>query len=444
MNRIKVMYKKYTMVIQAGGKGTRMRELTGDEVPKPMLSLNGKPMIQWQIESAARYGIEEIIIITGYLGKKIRGYFGNGKELGIHITYIEEQEALGSAGALYFLKDKLCTEDFLLVFGDVMFEVDLIRMFHFHERHGKKVTLLVHPNAHPFDSDLLKIENDNLVTGIDFKNQERNYWYDNCVNAGIFLLSKKVIEGMERAEKLDLERNVLVPLIEKKEVYAYYTPEYVKDIGAPERFSKAAAEQKEGVWEKKCLKRKQRCFFLDRDGTLNQYRGLVSDENDFELEETVGQAIRKINESGFLAIVVTNQPVVARGLCDIEDVKKIHRKMQTLLGGQGAYLDDIVFCPHHPDKGYPEERVEYKIPCRCRKPDTGMIEKMAKKYNIDLKQSYMIGDSTVDIQTGINAGIHTILVNTGQKGMDGKYKARPEYTAKNLLDAVNKVLYMER
>ena len=112
--------KNYTAVIQAGGKGTRMRELTGDQIPKPMLMLNGKPMIQWQIENIARYGIREFVIIIGYLGEKITEYFGDGTGLGVRISYIKEEEPLGSAGALYFLKDRLGARDFLLVFGDVM------------------------------------------------------------------------------------------------------------------------------------------------------------------------------------------------------------------------------------------------------------------------------------------------------------------------------------
>ena len=138
--------------------------------------------------------------------------------------------------------------------------------------------------------------------------------------------------------------------------------------------------------------------------------------------------------------MVTNQPVVARGLCDIEDVNRIHRKMQVLLGEQGAYLDDIVFCPHHPDKGYPEENPEYKRVCACRKPAIGMIEQMADKYNIDLAQTYMIGDSTVDIQTGVNAKMHTVLVLTGQAGLDRKYPIKADDTAEDVLDAVRQIL----
>ncbi len=434
------MTRKYIAVIQAGGKGMRMRELTNDVIPKPMLMLNGKPMLQWQIENIARYGIREFVIITGYLGEKIIEYFGDGTSLGVAISYVREEEPLGSAGALYFLKDKIGTDDFLLVFGDVMFELDWNRMIRYHENHKGKISLLVHPNAHPFDSDLLVIDVNGRVTGIAPKNHVRDYWYDNCVNAGVYILSGRIMEMFKSLQKMDLEKDILTRMIEQREAYGYRTTEYVKDAGTPERFERAAMEQADGIWEKKCLDKKQKCIFLDRDGTVNRFKGLISDEKDFELEVNAAKAIRRINESGFLSIVVTNQPVVARGMCRIEDVERIHRKMQTLLGNEGAYLDDIAFCPHHPDKGYPEENPAYKIACDCRKPAIGMIQDMADKYHIDLSESYMVGDSTVDIQTGINAGLKTILVRTGQAGKDGKYKTWPDIIADDLDKAVEYIL----
>ena len=185
---------------------------------------------------------------------------------------------------------------------------------------------------------------------------------------------------------------------------------------------------------------RQRAIFLDRDGTVNRKNGLVWKEEQFELEDGVVEAIREINRSGYLAILVTNQPVVARGLCSVEDVENIHKKLETLLGREGVYLDDIRFCPHHPDKGYPEENPTYKIPCHCRKPDIGMLEECAERYNIDLGKSWMVGDTTMDIQTGKNAGTRTALVLTGDAGKDGKYSATPDLVCKDLGQAVKMIL----
>lgn len=434
------MNKRYTAVIQAGGKGTRMESLTGNRIPKPMLELNGKPMLQWQMENIAEYGIHEFVVITGHLGDQIREYFGDGENLGIHIRYIEEKEPLGSAGALYFLKEMAVENDFLFIFGDVMFELDWGRIIRFHEEKQGLATLLVHPNGHPYDSDLLILSEDCQVTGIDSKNRIRNYWYDNCVNAGIYIFSHRILDRIPEIRRMDLEKELLAPLAGTGQIFGYRTPEYVKDAGTPERFHRVCQEQARGVWKQKCLKNRQKCIFLDRDGTVNRYDGLVSREEQLVLEDSAAEAVKKINQSGYLAVIVTNQPVVARGMCSMEDVKRIHRKLQTLLGREGAYVDAVLFCPHHPDKGYPEENPAYKIRCHCRKPATGMIREAAERFHIDLGQSWIIGDSTVDIQTGVNAGLKSILVLTGVAGKDGKYNVHPDYTAADLGEAVKIVL----
>lgn len=434
------MTENYMAVIQAGGLGTRMVEITQNKIPKPMILLNGKPIIQWQIENLVSYGINEIIIVIGYLGWKMKEYFDNINISGVKLEYIEEEEPLGSGGALYYLKQLHYNKNFLLIYGDVIFDIEWNRMIAFHESHEGIATLLIHPNAHPYDSDMIILEEDKRISGIDSKNNQRNYWYQNLVNAGIYIFNKETLNEFSELKKRDLEKDILHPLILSGKVYGYRSPEYVKDVGIPERYRQACKEQKAGIWKKKNLRNHQRCIFLDRDGTINKYCNLISKEEDFELEENAAEAIKKINESGYLAIVITNQPVVARGLCEIKDVENIHCKMQVLLGEKGAYLDDIAFCPHHPDKGYPEENVIYKIECTCRKPLTGMINLMKEKYNIDILNSYMVGDSTVDIQTGKNAGLRTIMVTTGEAGKDEKYNVVADYIAGNIMEAVDIVL----
>lgn len=433
------MLDNYTAVIQAGGKGTRLRELTGDKIPKPLLRVNGKPMIEWQIENIRKYGIQNFVIITGHLGQRIEEYFGDGSRFGVHIRYIEEKEPLGSAGALYYLKELSCG-DFILAFGDVMFDIDIGRMIRFHEGKSALATLLVHPNSHPYDSDLVVMDQEDRVMGVDSKANVRDDWYDNCVNGGIYILSAELLEGMAVLQRRDLEKDLLLPSLDTGRVYGYRTTEYVKDAGTVKRFYDVCEEQAGGIWRARNLSYKQKCIFLDRDGTINVYRGLISQESQLFLEESAAEAIKRINGSGYLAIVVTNQPAVARGMCEVEDIVRIHRKLGVLLGRQGAYLDDLAFCPHHPDKGYPEENVKYKVPCQCRKPGTGMIVEMAGKHNIDLARSYLVGDSTVDIQTGINAGLKTVLVKTGQAGMDGKFDVTADYEADDLLEAVRLIL----
>lgn len=431
-------------VIMAGGKGTRLAALTKDEIPKPMVAVAGKPLLLWQVERLKENGITDIIMVIGHLGEKIQEYFGDGGQFGVRIQYLTEETPLGTAGSFYYLNGLLTDELFLMMSGDLFFDIDFGRMVEFHREKHAAATLFVHPNGHPYDSDLLALAEDGRVRRFDSKHNTRDYWYDNCVNAGIFVFQKKICDWVPEPVKRNLENDVLKAMIEAGEpVYGYRSPEYVKDVGTVDRINQALADIERGMISGKCLRQKQKCIFMDRDGTINQYRGFVYKEEDFELEDCAVEAIKKINASGRLGIVVTNQPAVARGLCDIEDVENIHKKLATLLGREGAFLDDIQFCPHHPDKGFPEENPAYKIPCECRKPKTGMIEKAVEKYNIDLAESWMIGDTTMDIQTGINAGMRTVLVLTGEAGKDKKYDVKPDFVCGNLLEAVEKILEEE-
>jgi histidinol-phosphate phosphatase family protein len=179
---------------------------------------------------------------------------------------------------------------------------------------------------------------------------------------------------------------------------------------------------------------------MDRDGTLVKDVDLLSKAEDLKLYPFAAPAIKKINDSDFLSILITNQPVVARNLCDLSAIGMIHNKLETLLGREHAYLDDIYFCPHHPDKGYPEENPDLKINCECRKPKTGMINRAIAEYNIDIGSSWFIGDTTVDLQTGINAGMKTVLVRTGKGGKDRKFEVSPDFVFDNIGDAVDFIL----
>lgn len=430
---------KITAVIQAGGLGTRMRELTQDLIPKPMLEMNGKPLLSWQIENLSRYGIKDFVLIVGHLGDKIKEYYRDGESLGVKIGYIEETEPLGSGGSLFYLRN-YPSDIYLLIYGDVMFDVDISRWINFHKSKNSLITPACHPNSHPYDSDIVLNDSDSKITGFLWKKDKRDNWFPNMGNSGLFVFDKIVLEEISEPVKCDWEKDVIAKLVDQGKVYSYKTTEYIKDTGTPERFEKAKKEQLEGIWERRNLSKKQKCVFLDRDGTVNKYNGLINDLEQLDLECGAADAVKILNESGFLAIIVTNQPVVARGMCDEEDVRLIHWKLETLLGQEGAYLDDIIYCPHHPDKGYPEENPLYKIECSCRKPKIGMIKTMAEKYNIDLAASYMVGDTTVDIQTGINAGTKTILLHSGEGGTDGKYDVKPDYEASNLLDAVSMIM----
>ncbi|WP_026659367.1 HAD-IIIA family hydrolase [Butyrivibrio sp. AC2005] len=404
-------------VIMAGGRGTRIASINS-EVPKPMIPLSGKPVLEYEIEALRRQGLTDILLIVGYLGDTIQSYFGDGSKVspvtgetfGVNIEYFVENKPLGTAGALFSLKEKL-TEDFLLLNGDIIFDIDFNRFVK--EHHNKKglATIITHPNNHPYDSGIIIADEDGKVLNWLHKEDSRK-WYRNRVNAGVHILSPKIMDkfNFDVDEKIDLDRQILKPLIEDGELYIYDTPEYIKDMGTPDRFYLIENDIKSGKVEQKNLQHKQKAVFLDRDGTINKYVGFLRDIDEFELLPGVSKAIRKINESGYLVIVVTNQPVIARGEVTYEELNEIHNKMETLLGQDGAYLDAIYYCPHHPDSGYEGEVKELKIHCECRKPKPGMLLKAAEDYNISLSESFMVGDGENDIIAGATAGCKSIRI----------------------------------
>lgn len=418
------------VVIMAGGQGTRIASVNSD-VPKPMIPIAGKPILEWQIGCLKGQGLTDITLVIGYLGHVIQDYFKDGKCFGVNISYFVEDHPLGTAGALFKMN---LQEDFLLLCGDVILDVDFHRFITFHRDNKAWASLMAHPNGHPYDSSLLvtdvlppQIPGGNPVDThrvIRWMNKEdERLYYKNRVNAGIEIISPELLrETMEKfkprhpetPDKIDLDRDVLKPNIGSGRIYAYDTPEYIKDMGTPDRYYEVEKDIQNGKVRARNLSEKQKAIFLDRDGTINKYVGFLNRADDFELLPDTAEAIKAINKSGYLAIVVTNQPVIARGECTWEELGQINDRMETELGKGGAFIDAIYVCPHHKDKGFDGERLEYKYDCDCRKPKPGLLLQAAEDFNIDLSQSYIIGDSERDVEAGFNAGCRGFLINTNE------------------------------
>ncbi|MCM1134507.1 MAG: D-glycero-beta-D-manno-heptose 1,7-bisphosphate 7-phosphatase [Clostridium sp.] len=398
-------------VILAGGKGTRIASLHAD-IPKPMIPLGGVPVLERQLCCLRGQGVKKVILVTGHMHEIIENHFGNGMWQDIQLSYIVEEKPLGTAGALYYLQERL-QEDFLLLNGDLLFEVDLWRFWEAHVRtleNGGIATILTHPNSHPYDSALIQTNKEDRVVGW-LHREDKRQWYCNRVNAGIHLFSPKLFSWLRaqgllaNAKFLDLDREVLRPMIPDGLLYAYNSPEYVKDVGTPERCREAEEDLQRN--RLRSLSQLQRAVFLDRDGTVNEEVGFLHSIEQFQLLPGVAKAIALLNKIGWLVIVVTNQPTIARGEMTLEELETVHCKMETLLGQMGAYVDGVYFCPHHPDKGFFGERPEYKIECTCRKPKPGMLLKAAERFHINLASSWMVGDNERDMKAGEAAGCHT-------------------------------------
>ncbi len=397
------------IVVMCGGKGSRMGSL-GENVPKALVPLAGKPLLEHQLDLACRYGFEEIILLTGHLGELIESHFANDGYRGMKLRFHREPAPLGTAGALKAIEERL-RDDFVVFYGDTIMDIDLHRLAQFHVENQAAATLVVHPNRHPYDSDLLDIDAAGRVVALYPKPRDPSAVHRNLANAGLYVLSRSMLRHAPSAAKADLDRYVLPAAFRAGEkIMAYNTTEYITDMGTPERLRAVEADVLSGKVERLNRGNPRPAFFLDRDGVLNvDYERGATAEN-MQLLPGVAEALRCINRSEYLAVVVTNQPAVAKGFMSEADLAAAHAKLETLLGAEHALLDRIYFCPHHPQKGFAGERPEYKIECSCRKPQAGMLLAAASELSIDLPRSFMIGDRAVDIEAGAKAGCKTILV----------------------------------
>ncbi len=423
-------------VILAGGKGTRLGKHTR-EIPKPMLKVGGKSILEHQIDLLVKYRVEEIIILVNYLKDVIISHLGNGENYGINIRYFEEEKPLGTVGGIKEVENYL-DKDFFVFYGDVMVNMDLKRLNDFHKAKNSPCTLVLHPNNHPYDSDLVETDKNDKIIAFHPKPHSGLKYYKNLVNSGIYIFSPSIFKYLEKGKKADFGKEVFPKIFKDLNMFGYQTFEYLKDMGTPKRWKEVNEDFVSGKIYQFNYENKQKAIFLDRDGVINIEKSFISNPENLELYDFTGEAIRNINRSDYLTIVVTNQSVIARNLCTIEELEIVHKKLETDLGNQQARLDAIYYCPHHPDKGYPEERPEYKIDCNCRKPKTGMFLQAARNFNLDLKECWMIGDSERDILAGNNAGCKTIGVMSGYGTV--KTSIKPDFFFANLKEAADFIL----
>jgi NDP-sugar pyrophosphorylase family protein len=301
--------------ILAGGRGTRIEAVYPD-LPKPMIPIAGKPLLQHHVEALALQGICEITLIIGYKADVIRNHFGNGSAFGAHIDYIVEDEPLGTGGALALLP----REDTLVLFGDVYFDIDLERFINFHKEKQAAIALFAHSNSHPYDSDIIIADSYDKVIDWKSKKDKQRGNLRNLVNAGLYIFSGNSLPG-GKAIKCDLEHDLILRAIPQGKVFAYRSTEYVKDMGTPERLVSVDKIIKSGMAAMRNLKNKQHAVFLDYGDIMEQ----------MNLIPGVANTIRMLNESPFLAIGIAKQ---------IENAA--HLQMDTLLGNEGAYLDEFV------------------------------------------------------------------------------------------------------
>jgi histidinol-phosphate phosphatase family protein len=415
------------VVILAGGMGTRLRSVTGN-LPKPLVEVNGRPLLDYHLAHVAQAGIKDVLILAGYGADQIEAFCGDGSKWGLNLRTISESSAAGTAGAVLQAFDYLQPR-FLVLYGDTVFDFDIGRMVDFHEKYCPDATLFLHPNDHPHDSDLVEVDDQNRILKFHPYPHPSDSNLPNLVNAGVYIIERDILKNLEGLPiKPDFGKHVFSLLLAQDGyLMGYRSPEYIKDAGTPERLKKVSRDLLSGRVTQCSLLNPVPAVFIDRDGTLIEERGYIRQPSEVSLLPGVGSALAKLNGSNYRTVLITNQPVIARGECDEAGLRQVHNRLETVLGAEGAYLDAMYYCPHHPDAGFTGERSDLKIVCECRKPNIGLIEQAKFELNIDLAKSWMIGDTTTDILTAKRAGVSSILVNTGYAGRDGKWPCLPDF-----------------
>src|SRR5205814_5343742 len=252
-----------------------------------------------------------------------------------------------------------------LLYGDTFLDVDLRRLWHAHDMHGADATLFLHPNDHPHDSDVVSLDATGTVREIHPYPHPPGADFRNLVNAALYVMEREGLERYASAEApSDIAKHMFPAMLAAgRRLHGHVSPEYIKDVGTPQRLDKVERDIDAGVVERLSSRDLRAAGFLDRDGTINREVEHLRDVEQIELLPGAADAIRRLNQAGRLAVVVTNQPVLARGDVTSEGLERIHARLETRLGEGGAYLDGVYVCPHHPERGFPGEVPSLKIEC---------------------------------------------------------------------------------
>ncbi len=430
-------------VILCGGFGTRLGELV-KETPKPMLPVGGRPILEHTVDLLKRSGITSVILAAGYKGDVVAKFFGDLARWGIDVHVEIEPQPLGTAGPLHLIKDRL-DDTFLMIYGDEFIDFDIGKLVETHEADPSTVaTILARPSTHPWDSDLIQAEKNGTVTEFVFnKRKDPARKYKNLGNAGIYVLSKKVLDTIPQGVTADFAKEIFPKLLsagEKVRIHLLESGGYVKDVGTPERFGQVEnyLRHRADIAKARVERKQIKTVFLDRDGVLNREVDLLHRPDQLELLPGVPEAIKLLNDRGIRTVVVTNQPVIARGLCEPAALELIHSRLKRSIETAGGRIDAIYHCPHHPETQHGDGVVELRKGCECRKPAAGMLLKAKDDLRLDLGACVMIGDSSTDIEAGKNAGVRTVLVTTGAGRVDSR-SAQPDYTFADLKEAARAI-----
>ena len=399
-----------TALVLAGGLGTRLREVVSDR-PKVLAEVAGQPFLSHLLEHIARSGVRQVVLCTGHLGDQVEAEFGDryGR---LELSYSREQDPLGTGGAVAAAMPMVRTPHVVVLNGDSYCDADLGRYLGWCRGIEATAALLAIEVDDVSRYGRVDVDATHRLVGF----AEKGATGPGTINAGVYYFCSDLARSLPRGP-LSLECDVL-PRLMAEGVFAQAVTGRFIDIGTPE--SLAAADGFFGGERAGLL-------ILDRDGTLIREKHYLADPNHVELLPGVGMALRQLKKRGYSLAVVTNQSGVGRGYYDESTLDAIHDRMVELLGHEGVELDGIWHCPHAPDVG-----------CRCRKPESGLLEDAVMQLGYAPAQCLVVGDKECDIELGRRAGARTVLVRTGYgRSTERRGRCQPDMVVDGLAELVD-------
>lgn len=377
------------LIVLCGGRGSRLKHVT-NRVSKPMIKIGNISFLRHLINYYKKYNFQNIYLLAGYKGSQIFKEFNNTNENLISIKCLIEKKPLGTGGALSLIKNKV-KNDFVLINGDSFLNVDITKLINLNTNKDFFTKMILIENTNYKSNrklNALSVGKDNLI-----KYKENS----NLMNSGIYYFKKEVLKCIEQ-KYFSLEHDLLPKLIKKKKVIGYKDKEFFIDIGTKKQLSDAHKKLPKYFYKP--------ALFLDRDGVLNKDFGYVFKYEDFKWLNGVIKAL-KYAQKKYYIFIVTNQSGIGRGYYTLKQFKILQQKIKTFLIKKKIFLNDLEFCPHHPIYG----KGKNKIKCKCRKPGNGMIKNLKKKWMINMKKSYFIGDKRTDEITAKKSNIKFYYAN---------------------------------
>lgn len=390
-------------VVLAGGKGTRSADPSKAKLAQ---EVGGSPLMRWHLNLLEASQIRQCLVVAGHLGDQVQELCDGLTSGEVSVEVIHEPEQRGTVAALRLARGATDADEFVVMLGDILMSLPLDHVIAQWRATGRDVGVVVHPSTHPHDSDAAFPRHDGSVLVVP-KSQPREH-VPNMSSAGLFLITRA---GLDRYAHLrDLGSDVLPAAARDGDLAAIITSHYLKDTGTPSRLQSAQRDVEAGAFHRRGQLEPRAALFLDRDGVINPALPEFYGPDGYELLPGVAEVISEANRAGIPVIVVTNQPHIAKGFMTFDDHERVRARMDMLLAEEGAFVDDYLFCPHHPEAGFDGEVPDLKVVCDCRKPAAGLAREAAERHCLDLTRSIMVGDTTRDRDLAAATGMTYVHV----------------------------------